>query len=77
MGRDENGQGAIGGLTWELMRGADVRVLIPPTRTTEQALILLRKNTDWVKRGGLDSLVRTAQNGSRRVELPDTDDLPF
>lgn len=56
MGRDENGQGATGSLTWELMHGSDVRVLIPLTTTKDQALVLLRKIVDWVGRDGVKEM---------------------
>lgn len=40
-------------LTWELMSGSDVRVLINPRTTQDEALRLLSKMRHWIERFGL------------------------
>ena len=53
---DEDGHSLLGGATWELMHGADVRVLVPNdgTVTPADAARLLRKIAEWIEhRDGL------------------------
>jgi hypothetical protein len=57
IGRDADGQGLTRRMTYELMSGADVRVLIPASITSEvEILALLRKIGDWINHGGLRDL---------------------
>jgi hypothetical protein len=58
MGRDADGHAINAGMTWELMHGADVRILIPLNTPSADAVILLRKIIDWIeRRGGADKIV--------------------
>jgi hypothetical protein len=50
---DADGHALMCGVTWELMCGASVRVLIPVGETSAtDAAAMLRKIADWVERGG-------------------------
>ncbi len=42
-----------GGHTVELMRGTPCRVLIDPTTTSADAVVMLRLIADWIERDGL------------------------
>lgn len=53
---DEDGHVVMGTVTNELMHACAVRVLLEPETTKETALILLRKISDWVERGGIEEL---------------------
>lgn len=55
MGRDDDGQGVTGGVTVELMHGADIRLLIPSDTkaSTGELLMLLRKAAAWIESGAL------------------------
>jgi hypothetical protein len=49
----EGPMSVVGG-TWELMRGSDVRVLIPDGVTSTEAVAMLRQIIDWIERNGVD-----------------------
>ena len=48
---DDDGHCIMGGDTWELMRGASVRVLVPSGENTPPADVagMLRKIADWIE----------------------------
>jgi hypothetical protein len=49
------------GVTWELMRGGDVRVLIPLKTSSADAIALLRKIISWIEQsGGKEKIVPAA-----------------
>ena len=48
---DGDGDCLTAGVTYELMRGASVRVLIHPNTTRNEALRLLKKLRGWIKKG--------------------------
>jgi len=47
---DENGHAMTGSVTFELMHGADVRILIDPSTPPSEAAALLRKAANWLDR---------------------------
>lgn len=63
MGRDEDGQSVTGGDTFELMHGADVRVLIPAngTQPAPELSKMLRKVADWIDRGGVEAIKKMGE----------------
>src|SRR5262245_7742784 len=64
--KDKDGHAVTGGRTVELMRGADVRVLIDPSTTPAEATALLRKAAAWVEAGAIARLGDPTDDG----ELP-------
>lgn len=53
-GIDSDGHEIWGGLTYELMHGAQVRVLVEPMAANGDVVVLLRKIADWIERDGVD-----------------------
>ena len=47
---DEKGYSMTGGVTSELMHGADVRIFIAPSTPVSEAVELLRQAADWLDR---------------------------
>jgi hypothetical protein len=61
--------------TYELMRGASVRILIDPSLTPKQAARLLRKITNWIKEDGFARVAFSprsfvTQESSGNEEIP-------
>jgi hypothetical protein len=73
MGRDpETSRALNASTTLELMRGADVRVLIPLSTTRAEAVTLLREIAAWIARdgGGLDALCEIEARESGENVVP-------
>ena len=68
-GRDAEGDGATSDVTYELMHGADVRVLIPAETNARDAARLLKKIRQWIRRDGFATATMAAQQ--RRLEADD------
>lgn len=51
MRADGDGDCLTAGVTYELMHGASVRLLIHPDTTRKEALRLLKKLRGWIKKG--------------------------
>jgi hypothetical protein len=72
---DAEGHSLTTGLTWELMHGADVRVLIPATTSKETAVALLRKIAAEIECDGLWTPER--QEALERACREPLEDIPF
>lgn len=46
---DSDGHGMFGTVTWELMQGSTVRVLVDPTASKDEVLAMLGKITRWIE----------------------------
>ncbi len=67
---DSDGDWLSGGLSWDLMQGSTVRVMVDPQATKEQVLRQLRKMRKWVKNGCLDDIRRDAQHDEANTAEP-------
>ena len=58
-GMDADGHGMCGGITTELMKGTDVRVLIPLNADSATTVTLLLKAAIWVEQGAIQQLSKS------------------
>lgn len=76
---DKDGDCLVDGETWELMYGADVRVLIPSGSNKRDVLRMLKKITKAIRKGGIGIYPEQPHTwGDRKgVTSRDIGDIPF